>query len=364
MKTILTVFGTRPEAIKMCPLVKELATRRNFNSVVCVTGQHRQMLDSVLDTFGVFPDYDLSVMREGQSVLDMTGKIMNGIDGILEKLKPDVVLVHGDTTTAFATALACFYKRIPIGHVEAGLRTHSIYSPHPEEFNRRAISIISEIHFAPTVSARENLLSERIEPRRIYVTGNTIIDAMKTTVKKEYTHPELEWASDSRLVILTAHRRESLGAPMHNMLRGVRRAVEECPDVKVICPMHINPIARAIICEELGGSERIRLTEPLGVIDFHNFLARSFAVLTDSGGIQEEATALGKLTLVMRDTTERPEGVLLGALKLVGTDERGVYENFKLFLESSTERREVNHTKNPFGDGNASKRIADILTDI
>ena len=364
MKTILTVFGTRPEAIKMCPLIKELATRRNFNSVVCVTGQHRQMLDTVLDTFCVKPDYDLSVMREGQSVLDMTGRIMNGIDVILEKLKPDIVLVHGDTTTAFATALACFYRRIFVGHVEAGLRTYNIYSPHPEEFNRRAISIISKIHFAPTEVARENLLSEGIEKGSIYVTGNTVIDAVKTTVKKEYTHPILEWASDSRLVILTAHRRESLGAPMHNMLRGVKRAVEECPDVKVICPMHKNPIARDVIREELGESERIRLIEPLGVIDFHNFLARSFAILTDSGGIQEEAVALGKPTLVMRDTTERPEGIEVGTLKLVGTDEMSIYENFKLLLESGVERIKTKYTPNPFGDGNASRRIANILSNV
>ncbi len=361
MKTILAVFGTRPEAIKMCPLVKELETRRNLKTVVCVTGQHREMLDEVLDVFGIVPDYDLSIMKEGQTLSDLTIDVLNGINIILNRLNPDLVLVHGDTTTAFAAALACFYKRVPVGHVEAGLRTYNLQSPYPEEFNRQAISIISKFNFAPTACAGENLLREGISHDSIYVTGNTVIDALKSTVREEYTHPELEWAKDSRLVMITAHRRESLGEQMYNMLRSVRQVIAEHSDVKAIFPVHKNPGVRAIVNKALGGCDRIRLIEPLAVIDFHNFLARSYMILTDSGGVQEEATALGKPTLVMRDTTERPEGIEAGTLKLVGTDRRGIYENFKLLLESEAVHQSMSKPTGSYGDGSASKRIADII---
>ena len=361
MKTILTVFGTRPEAIKICPLIKELKMRRNFKTVVCVTGQHRQMLDAALDEFGVTADYDLSVMREGQTPLDVTSEILRKIGIVLDKVKPDVVLVHGDTTTAFATALACFYKRISIGHVEAGLRTYNIHSPHPEEFNRQVISKIAKYNFAPTDTARKNLIREGIRAESIFVTGNTVIDALKSTVRAEYSHPLFEWARGSRLIVVTAHRRESIGAPMHNMLRGIRRVIEEIPDVKAIYPIHKNPRVKAIAKKELFGCERIRLIEPLGVTDFHNILARSYMILTDSGGIQEEATALGKPTLVMRDTTERPEGIEAGTLRLVGTEESAVYKSFKFFLESKDAYRKMTKASLSYGDGSASRRIADIL---
>lgn len=361
MKTILTVFGTRPEAIKMCPLVKELKTRRTLKTVVCVTGQHREMLDSSLEAFDLTPDYNLSVMKDGQTLTDVTGRVLRGIGSVLDRVNPDVVLVHGDTTTAFATALACFYRQIPVGHVEAGLRTYDLQSPYPEEFNRRAISLISKFNFAPTESARENLQREGIHRDSIYVTGNTVIDALKASVCEEYVHPELEWAKGSRLVIITAHRRESLDLPMHNMFRGIRRVIEEHPEVKAIYPMHKNPKLRAIAKRELGNCNRIHVIEPLGVIDFHNFLRRSYIILTDSGGIQEEATALGKPVLVMRDTTERPEGIKAGTLKLVGTGEEGVYANFKLLLESDAVYQSMSKSVGSYGDGFASKRIADIL---
>lgn len=303
MKTIMLVFGTRPEAIKMCPLVNELKTRNNIKTVVCVTGQHRQMLDMVLDAFKVEPDYDLSIMKEGQTLFDITTNILNKMGDVLDKVKPDVVLVHGDTSTAFATALACFYKQIAIGHVEAGLRTYNIYSPFPEEFNRQAVSIISKYNFAPTELSKANLIKEGKDERTIYITGNTAIDALKTTVRDGYNHPELEWAKDSRLIMITAHRRENLGEPMHNMFRAIRRVMNEHPEVKAIYPVHMNPVVRQAADAELGGCDRIHIIEPLEVLDFHNFLARSFMILTDSGGIQEEAPSLGKPVLVMRDTT-------------------------------------------------------------
>ena len=294
MKTVMLVFGTRPEAIKMCPLVNELKTRKKLNTVVCVTGQHRQMLDQVLEAFGVTPDYDLSVMKEKQTLFDITTNILNGIGAVLDEVKPDVVLVHGDTSTTFVTALACFYKQIAVGHVEAGLRTYNIYSPFPEEFNRQAVSIVSKYNFAPTELSKQNLLNEGRDEKNIYITGNTAIDALKTTVKDDYTHPELEWAKDSRLIMITAHRRENLGEPMHNMFRAIRRVMDEHPDVKAIYPIHMNPVVRQAADEELGDCDRIRIIEPLEVLDFHNFLARSFMILTDSGGIQEEAPSLGK----------------------------------------------------------------------
>ena len=361
MKKVMLVFGTRPEAIKMCPLVLELKSRKEIETVVCVSGQHRQMLDSVLSAFSVTPDYDLSIMKEKQTLFDITTGILNGIGAVLDEVKPDVVLVHGDTSTTFVTALACFYKQIPIGHVEAGLRTYNIYSPYPEEFNRQAVSIISSYNFAPTELSRDNLLREGHAADSIYVTGNTAIDALKTTVRDDYRHPELDWASDSRLIMITAHRRENLGEPMRNMFRAIRRVMDEYPDVKAIYPIHMNPVVRQAANEELAGCDRIRIIEPLEVLDFHNFLARSYMILTDSGGIQEEAPSLGKPVLVMRDTTERPEGIEAGTLKLVGTDERVIYESFKLLLESKEEYEKMSRASNPYGDGFACKRIADIL---
>lgn len=361
MKKVMLVFGTRPEAIKMCPLVNELKTRPQLKTVVCVTGQHRQMLDQVLEAFHVIPDYDLSIMKERQTLFDVTTNILNSIKDVLEQEKPDVVLVHGDTSTTFVTALACFYLQIPVGHVEAGLRTYDIYSPYPEEFNRQAVGIIAKYNFAPTQMSRDNLLREGKNAESIYVTGNTAIDALKTTVRESYTHPELEWASDSRLIMLTAHRRENLGQPMHNMFRAIRRVMEEHPDVKAIYPIHMNPVVRKAAEEELGGLDRVHIIEPLDVLDFHNFLARSYLILTDSGGIQEEAPSLGKPVLVMRDTTERPEGIAAGTLKLVGTDEETIYTQFKQLLEDKTAYNAMAHASNPYGDGFACRRIADIL---
>ena len=361
MKKIMLVFGTRPEAIKMCPLVNELKTRDNIKTIVCVTGQHRQMLDQVLQAFGVVPDYDLSIMKDKQTLFDITTNILNRIKEVLEQVKPDVVLVHGDTSTTFVTALACFYLQIPVGHVEAGLRTYNIYSPYPEEFNRQAVGIISQYNFAPTELSKQNLLNEGKKAETIYVTGNTAIDALKTTVRTDYTHPELDWAKDSRLIMITAHRRENLGEPMKNMFRAIRRVMDEHPDVKAIYPIHMNPVVRQTANEILGGDDRIHIIEPLEVLDFHNFLARSYMILTDSGGIQEEAPSLGKPVLVMRDTTERPEGIAAGTLKLVGTDEEVIYQNFKLLLEDPEEYAKMSNASNPYGDGFACKRIADIL---
>lgn len=361
MKTVMLVFGTRPEAIKMCPLVNELKRREKIRTVVCVTGQHRQMLDQVLEAFCVEPDYDLSIMKEKQTLFDITTNILSRIKDVLEEVKPDAVLVHGDTSTTFVTALACFYLQIPVGHVEAGLRTYNIYSPYPEEFNRQAVSIISKYNFAPTELSKMNLIREGKAEDSIYITGNTAIDALRTTVREDYTHPELEWAKGSRLILITAHRRENLGEPMHNMFRAIRRVMEEHPDVKAIYPIHMNPVVRQAAEEELGGCDRIRIIEPLEVLDFHNFLARSYMILTDSGGIQEEAPSLGKPVLVMRDTTERPEGIAAGTLKLVGTDESVIYENFKILLEDPDAYDAMAKASNPYGDGFACRRIADIL---
>ena len=361
MKKVMLVFGTRPEAIKMCPLVNELKTRKGIETIVCVTGQHRQMLDQVLEAFQVEPDYDLSIMKDRQTLFDVTTNILNRIKAVLEEVQPDVVLVHGDTSTTFVTALACFYLQIPVGHVEAGLRTYNIYSPYPEEFNRQAVSIISAYNFAPTELSKENLLREGKNPDTIYVTGNTAIDALKTTVREDYTHPDLEWAKGSRLIMITAHRRENLGEPMKHMFRAIRRVCDEHPDVKAIYPIHMNPVVREIADSILGDDERIRIIEPLDVLDFHNFLSRSYLILTDSGGIQEEAPSLGKPVLVMRDTTERPEGIKAGTLKLVGTDEEVIYQNFKQLLEDEEAYRAMSTASNPYGDGFACKRIADIL---
>ena len=361
MKTVMLVFGTRPEAIKMCPLVNELKSREKIKTVVCVTGQHRQMLDQVLDAFQVVPDYDLSIMKDKQTLFDITTNILVRIKEVLEEVKPDVVLVHGDTSTTFVTALACFYLQIPVGHVEAGLRTYNIYSPYPEEFNRQAVSIVSKYNFAPTEMSKNNLLKEGKSESTIYVTGNTAIDALKTTVRADYTHPELEWAEGSRLIVITAHRRENLGEPMHQMFRAIRRIMDENPDVKAIYPIHMNPVVRKAANEELGDCDRIHIIEPLDVLDFHNFLSRCYLILTDSGGVQEEAPSLGKPVLVMRDTTERPEGIAAGTLKLVGTDEDTIYNSFKELLENKSEYDKMSLASNPYGDGFASKRIADVL---
>lgn len=361
MKKIMVVFGTRPEAIKMCPLVKELKKRKEAQTIVCVTGQHRQMLDQVLEAFEVVPEYDLSIMKAQQTLFDVTTNILQRIRAVLEQEHPDVVLVHGDTTTTFVTALACFYLQIPVGHVEAGLRTYNIFSPYPEEFNRQAVGILAQYNFAPTEMSRQNLLKEGKRPESIYVTGNTAIDALQTTVRKEYHHPELDWAAGSRLVLLTAHRRENLGQPMRQMFRAIKRIVDETPDVKVIYPIHMNPVVRQAAKEIFGEDERFHIIEPLDVLDFHNFMARSHLILTDSGGIQEEAPSLGKPVLVMRDTTERPEGIAAGTLKLVGTDEETIYTEFKRLLNDANEYNAMSQASNPYGDGHACERIAEVL---
>ncbi len=361
MKKIMLVFGTRPEAIKMCPLVNELKNHKKFQTVVCVTGQHRQMLDMVLKVFDVKPDYDLSIMKDKQTLFDVTTKILKNIKEVLEKVNPEIVLVHGDTSTTFVTALACFYLQIPVGHVEAGLRTYNIHSPYPEEFNRQAVSIISKYNFAPTELSKQNLLNEGKNPDGIYVTGNTAIDALKTTIRDNYSHPELIWAKESRLIMITAHRRENLGEPMRHMFKAIRRVMDEHPDVKAIYPIHMNPVVREIANDFLGGDNRIHIIEPLNVLDFHNFLSRSYLILTDSGGIQEEAPSLGKPVLVMRDTTERPEGIAAGTLKLVGTGEETIYNEFSRLLSDKNEYEAMSKASNPYGDGHACERIAQIL---
>ena len=357
----MLVFGTRPEAIKMCPVVNELKTRENVKTGVCVTGQHRQMLNQVLETFQVVPDYDLAIMKDRQTLFDVTVNILERIKAVLEEVKPDVVLVHGDTSTTFVTALACFYLQIPVGHVEAGLRTYNIFSPYPEEFNRQAVSIISKLNFAPTEISRDNLIKEGKDPETIYITGNTAIDALKTTVREDYQNKYLDWASDSRLIMITAHRRENLGEPMQNMFRAIRRVMDEYPNIKAIYPIHMNPAVRRKADEVLAGCDRIKIIEPLEVLDFHNFLNKSYLILTDSGGIQEEAPALGKPVLVMRDTTERPEGIAAGTLRLVGTKEETIYQNFSELLNNKEAYGKMSHASNPYGDGTASKQIADIL---
>lgn len=361
MKTILLVFGTRPEAIKMCPVVNELKKRSGIKTVVCVTGQHKEMLDQVLKVFDVVPDYNLAIMKQGQTLFDITTNILNKIKDVLSEVKPDVVLVHGDTSTTFVTSLACFYLQIPVGHVEAGLRTYNIYSPYPEEFNRQAVSIISKYNFAPTKLSRENLLKEGKLENTIWITGNTAIDALNTTVRSSYTNPELEWAKGSRLILITAHRRENLGEPMHHMFRAIKRVMDEHSDVKAIYPIHMNPIVRQAADEEFKNDDRIHIIEPLDVLDFHNFMEHSYLILTDSGGIQEEAPSLGKPVLVMRDTTERPEGIDAGTLKLVGTSEEVIYEEFSKLLNNKEAYDKMSKASNPYGDGHASERIADIL---
>lgn len=361
MKTVMLVFGTRPEAIKMCPLINELKSREDINTVVCVTGQHREMLQQVLDVFKVVPDYDLHIMKAKQTLFDVTTAILNNIKPVLEEVIPDVVLVHGDTSTTFATALACFYMQVPVGHVEAGLRTYNIFSPYPEEFNRQAVSIISQYNFAPTELSKENLIKEGKKPETIWVTGNTAIDALKTTVRDDYSDGNLEWAKGKRLITITAHRRENLGEPMHHMFRAIRRVLDEHSDCKAVYPIHMNPVVREAAEAELGSCDRIHIIEPIEVFDCHNFEARSFLCLTDSGGIQEECPSYGVPVLVMRDTTERPEGVEAGTLRLVGTDEETIYKAFKELLENKDVYKKMSNACNPYGDGHACERIADIL---
>ncbi len=361
MKKVMVVFGTRPDAVKMCPLIVELKKRPEIRTIVCSTGQHREMLDQVLDAFNIFPDYDLDIMKPGQTLFDVTIGVLEGMKKALFEVRPDVVLVHGDTTTAFAAALACYYLKIPVGHVEAGLRTHDVYAPYPEEFNRQALSITAKYHFAPTQEARENLLREGRDERSIFVTGNTVVDALRTTIKNEYTHPELQWAQGSRLILFTAHRREVQGEVMQGMFRAVRRAAEEYPDVKIIYPVHRNPQVRETAKKELSGMERIHLVEPMGITDFHNIMARSSLILTDSGGVQEEAASLGKPVVVMREKTERLEGVKAGVLRLAGTGEESVYREMKRLLTDQSAYQQMAGANSPYGDGYASVRIADIL---
>ena len=358
MNRIVLVFGTRPEAIKMCPLVKEFKKYPDkFDTKVLVTGQHRQMLDQVLNVFDIVPDYDLSIMKDNQTLFDITTNVLNGCKSIFEKEKPDLVLVHGDTTTSFAAGLAAFYLQIPVGHVEAGLRTYNKYSPFPEEFNRQSVDSFADYMFAPTELSKDNLIKEGKDPSKIFVTGNTVIDAMRYTVKDNYSHPELDWASDSRLILITAHRRENLGEPMHNMFKAIRRVLEEHPDCKAIYPIHMNPIVRKAAEEELSGLDRIHIIEPLDVVDMHNFEARCHLCLTDSGGIQEECPSYGKPVLVMRDTTERPEGIKAGTLKLVGTNEETIYQEFTKLLDNQEEYDKMSKASNPYGDGHACERI-------
>ena len=362
MKKIMLVFGTRPEAIKMCPLVQALRQRRDrVQTIVCVTGQHKQMLQQVLQAFQVTPEYDLSVMQQEQTLLDVTTGVLKGMGPILQQEKPDLVLVHGDTTTAFATALACFYQQIPVGHVEAGLRTYDFTAPYPEELNRQVVDLISRYYFAPTQESKENLLREGKPEEAVFVTGNTAIDALKTTVQAAYSHPDLQWADGSKLILLTAHRRENWGRPMRRMFRAVRRIVEAHSDVKVIYPVHMNPVVRKLAEEELAGLNRVRLIEPLDVLDFHNFMAKAYLVLTDSGGVQEEAPALGKPVLVMRDVTERPEGVAAGTLKLVGTEEQAICAACHALLTDEKAYEAMARAKNPYGDGTAARQITEIL---
>ena len=361
MKKVMLIFGTRPEAIKMCPLVHVLERHPAFETVVCVTGQHRQMLDQILTCFQVVPKYDLCIMQQKQTLFDVTVNILLKIREILEAEKPDVVLVHGDTSTAFVTSLACFYMQIPVGHVEAGLRTYNLHSPFPEEFNRQAVDLIAKFYFAPTSMSKQNLVREGKPDAAIFVTGNTVIDALSTTVRDNYSHPEIEWSRGSRLILLTAHRRENLGTPMRHMFTAIRRVVDETSDVKLIYPMHMNPSVREMAKRFFSGQERIHMIEPLDVLDFHNVMARSYLIMTDSGGIQEEAPSLGKPVLVMRDTTERPEGVEAGTLRLVGTSEQPIYESVMELLSCPARYHEMEGAVNPYGDGHASERIAEIL---
>ena len=362
MIKVMSIFGTRPEGVKMAPLVKELERRKEIESIVCVTAQHREMLDQVLNTFDIKPDYDLNIMKQGQSLADVTIRALVGLEEVIKEVKPDIVLVHGDTTTTFAGALAAFYNQVAIGHVEAGLRTYDKYSPYPEEMNRQMVDRLSDMYFAPTEISKDNLLKENIDESKIYITGNTAIDAMSTTVDENYTHPELDWINaGERMILLTAHRRENLGEPMRHIFRAIKRVVDEFSDVKVIYPIHMNPRVREVANEVFGDADRVKLIEPLEVFDFHNFQNKSYIILTDSGGIQEEAPSLGKPVLVLRDTTERPEGIKAGTLKLVGTDEDVIYEETKKLLLDKKAYEKMSKASNPYGDGHASERIVDAI---
>ena len=364
MIKVMSIFGTRPEAIKMAPLVKELEKCENIESIVCVTAQHREMLDQVLETFDIKPDYDLNIMKQGQTLGDVTTRALTGLEEVIKEARPDIVLVHGDTTTTFAGALAAFYNQVAIGHVEAGLRTDNKYSPYPEEMNRQMVDRLSDMYFAPTEISKNNLLKENIDESKIYITGNTAIDAMSTTVDKNYTHKELEWIKQGeRMILLTAHRRENLGEPMRHIFRAIKRIVDEFDDVKVIYPIHMNPKVREVANEVFDGDDKVKLIEPLEVFDFHNFQNKSYIILTDSGGIQEEAPSLGKPVLVLRDTTERPEGISAGTLKLVGTDEDIIYEETKRLLTDSKEYEKMSKASNPYGDGHASERIVNAIVE-
>ncbi len=364
MKKVMVIFGTRPEAIKMAPLVKTLKAQPDLETIVCVTAQHRQMLDQVLDVFDIKPDYDLDIMKQGQTLSQITSKVLQGMEEVLKETKPDIVLVHGDTTTTYAGALAAFYQQVAIGHVEAGLRTWNKYSPYPEEMNRQMVGVLADVHFAPTDTSKQNLIREGKTAASIHVTGNTAIDALATTVKEDYRHEILDWVGKDRMILLTAHRRENLGKPMHHMFQAIRRIVEEHEDVKVVYPVHMNPVVRNIANEIFKDHPRIRLIEPLEVIDFHNFIARAYLILTDSGGIQEEAPGLGKPVLVLRDTTERPEGIQAGTLKLAGTDEENIYHMTKELLECPQSYENMAHAVNPYGDGHASERIVKIIKEM
>ena len=358
---VMSIFGTRPEAIKMAPLVKELESREEIESIVCVTAQHREMLDQVLDTFDIKPNYDLDIMKQGQTLGDITNRVLNGLDEIIKKENPNIVLVHGDTTTTFAGALAAFYNKIAIGHVEAGLRTYDKYSPYPEEMNRQMVDCMTDMYFAPTMLSKENLIKEGKDENKIYVTGNTVIDAMKTTIKDDYYHEIFDWVGNDKMILLTAHRRENLGEPMRRIFNGIKRAIDEIPNVKIVYPIHMNPKVREVAYEVFKDDDKIRFMEPLEVFDFHNFINKSYIILTDSGGIQEEAPSLGKPVLVLRDTTERPEGIEAGTLKLVGTNEEKIYNEVKQLLLDEKEYLKMSKANNPYGDGNASIRIADAI---
>ncbi|GAC91041.1 UDP-N-acetylglucosamine 2-epimerase [Anoxybacillus flavithermus NBRC 109594] len=360
-RKVMTIFGTRPEAIKMAPLVLELQKYEDIESIVTVTAQHRQMLDQVLDIFGIQPHYDLNIMKERQTLVDITTRALAGLDDVMKKVQPDIVLVHGDTTTTFVASLAAFYNQIAVGHVEAGLRTWNKYSPFPEEMNRQLTGVLADLHFAPTAKAAENLRAENKPEHAIFITGNTAIDALKTTVRESYTHPILEKVAGSRMILLTAHRRENLGEPMRNMFRAVKRLVEDYDDVQVVYPVHLNPVVRELANDILGNDERIHLIEPLDVIDFHNFAARAHIILTDSGGVQEEAPSLGVPVLVLRDTTERPEGIEAGTLKLAGTDEQTIYTLASELLTDEKAYEQMAKASNPYGDGWASKRIVEAI---
>ncbi len=361
MKKVMSVFGTRPEAIKMAPLVKELEKREGIESIVCVTAQHREMLDQVLKTFDIKPDYDLDIMKKGQTLSDITGRVLKGLEEVIIEAKPDILLVHGDTTTTFAAGLAAFYQQVAVGHVEAGLRTYDKYSPFPEEMNRQMVDCFTDLYFAPTDLSKENLIKEGKSEEKIFVTGNTVIDAMKTTVNEDYKNDILDWASDSRMILLTSHRRENLGNPMRNIFKAVDRITKEFDDIKVIYPIHLNPKVREIAKEVFDGNEKVKLIEPLEVFDFHNFQKASYLILSDSGGIQEEAPSLGKPVIVLRDTTERPEGIDAGTLVLAGTDEENVYRITKELLTNEEKYKKMSKAVNPYGDGHASERIVDEI---